>query len=89
MDGSSKLIDVSGNISQFTSDYGIVRGFTIDTKETYYLASYSNIASISSKATHSWLISNLESPPSDLKCDSKVNVCAGNLNNSICKTTLA
>ena len=85
MDGRLKLIDVSGNISQFTSDNGIIRDFTIDTKET----SYSNIASISSKGTHSWMIFNLESRHSNLICDSKVNEYKGNLNNSICKIILA
>ena len=73
MDGRLKLIDVSGNISQFTSDDGIIKDFTIDTKET----SYSNIASISSKATDSWLIFKFESRPSNLIFDSKVNVYRG------------
>ena len=85
--GKLNKIDALGNSTQFASGYGLVGDFTIDPYGNYYLADHSSIGTISSKGRYSWLVSNLNSPPSDLICDSKGNVYTGSIDNTINKIT--
>jgi uncharacterized repeat protein (TIGR02543 family) len=85
--GKLNKIDALGNSSQFASGYGLVGDFTIDPYGNYYLTDHSSIGTISFKGRFSWLVSNLNSPPSDLICDSKGNVYTGSIDNTINKIT--
>lgn len=85
--GSIKKIDLLGNISEFTTGYKTIQDFTIDTFGVYYIASYSSIGKINSKGVHSWLASNLNSPPMLIICDSKGNLYTSNIDGTICKIT--
>lgn len=85
--GKLNKIDALGNSTQFASGYGLVGDFTIDPYGNYYLADHSSIGTISSEGRYSWLVSNLNSPPSDLICDSKGNVYTGSIDNTINKIT--
>lgn len=85
--GKLNKIDALGNSTEFASGNGLVGDFAKDSYGNYYWADHSSIRELSSKGQYSWLVSNLDSPPIDLICDSKGNVYTGNIDNTINKIT--
>jgi uncharacterized repeat protein (TIGR02543 family) len=85
--GSLKMIDATGNISQFATGYGLIQDFAMDPSGVFYFADHSSIAKFDLKGRNSGLAYLSSSIPMFLICDSKGNIYSGNMDGTICKIT--